>query len=364
MAEITFSPSFGNRPSQLVGRDEVLARIEEGLRTEAGNRQRATVILGQRGSGKTVLLWEIADRARRQGYVVANPTTATEGMLDRIVEKVQVDGERHQAHGPATVTSASLGALGFSVGLQFTRETMETKSFHYKMRSLCKSLERLGLGVLVLVDELQANTPEMRQLVSAYQELVGERLNIAMVLAGLPAAVSRTLNDRVLTFLNRSTRINLNPLALGEIDAYYVQAFTNLGIAVPSALRRAAANATKGSPYLMQLVGHYITLYARDSKVDEQVLDDVLTSARDDYERDVCKTTISALSGQDMVFLYEMAHVNEPSGISEIARRMDVTTDYAQKYRRRLIDAGIIEPAGRGKLIFAVPYLRDWLQRQ
>lgn len=362
MATATFSPAFGNRPSQLVGRNEVLARIEEGLRTEAGNRQRATILLGQQGSGKTVLLWEIADRARQQGYVVANPTTATEGMLDRIVEKVQADGERHQTRGPATVTSASLGALGFSVGLQFTRDTMETKSFHYKLRSLCKSLEHLGRGVLILVDELQANTPEMRQLVSAYQELVGERLNVAMVLAGLPAAVSGTLNDRVLTFLNRASRIRLDPLALGEIDAYYARAFSNLGITIPSTLRRTAAKATEGSPYLMQLVGYYLTLYASDSRIDNQALDDALTSARDDYERDVCQTTILGLSGQDVTFLREMAQIDEPSSISEIAHRMGVTPDYAQKYRKRLLDAGIIEPAGRGKLVFAVPYLRDWLQ--
>ena len=37
------------------------------------------LMLGQRGSGKTVLLWELADRARKLGFVVATPTVASGG---------------------------------------------------------------------------------------------------------------------------------------------------------------------------------------------------------------------------------------------------------------------------------------------
>ena len=43
---------------------------------------------------------------------------------------------------------------------------------------------------------------------------------------------------------------------------------------------------------------------------------------------------------------------------------MGVTTDYAQKYRRRLIEAGVIEAAGRGMVAFAVPYLEDHLAHE
>lgn len=56
MAEPIFSPSFGNRPSYLVGRETVISTFISGLEQEPGNRDRATLMLGQRGSGKTVLL--------------------------------------------------------------------------------------------------------------------------------------------------------------------------------------------------------------------------------------------------------------------------------------------------------------------
>lgn len=54
----------------------------------------------------------------------------------------------------------------------------------------------------------------------------------------------------------------------------------------------------------------------------------------------------------------------DASRISDIAERMSVTPDYAQKYRRRLIDAGVIEVARRGYVKFAVPYMADYLHDQ
>lgn len=55
-ADSIFSPSFGNRPSRLIGREAVLAAFMAGLDSAPGSRDRAIVMLGQRGSGKTVLL--------------------------------------------------------------------------------------------------------------------------------------------------------------------------------------------------------------------------------------------------------------------------------------------------------------------
>ena len=58
----------------------------------------------------------------------------------------------------------------------------------------------------------------------------------------------------------------------------------------------------------------------------------------------MCETTLAALSDQDVAFLSAMTDDEDAvSRISDVAKRMSVTPDYAQKYRRRLIDAGVIE---------------------
>ena len=365
VADTIFSPSFGNHPSQLVGRETLLKELLQGLDTRPGSRERALVILGQRGSGKTVLLWELADRATEQGFVVASPTIVAEGMMERIVEKVQDAGERHVKERRSRMSGGSVGALGFSVGLQFSREVQETKSPSYKLTQLARKLTEQGRGVLVLVDELQANAPEVRQLVGTYQELVGERLNVALAMAGLPGATAATLNDKVLTFLNRAHKAELGPLAFGDVDAFFRRSFERLGLAVPDGLRRQASAAVEGSPYLLQLIGHNLVLYAHeDGTVDEEALASALKTAQADFENDVCKTALGALSEKDVAFLEALARAGSPARTSRIAELMGEAPDYAQKYRRRLIDAGIIEAPERGRVAFAVPHLEGYLARR
>jgi len=362
--ETLFAPAFGNRPSHLVGREGLLSQIDQGLATRPGSRDRALVMLGQRGMGKTVLLWEVADRAREQGYVVATPTVVTDAMLERVVEKIQDDGERYAHADAPTVSGGSVSALGFSVGLEFSREVRETKSASYRLTQLVRRLSGMGHGTIILVDEIQANSPQVRDLVVAYQEIVGEGLDVALVMAGLPRSVSATLNDRVLTFLNRATRIELEPLRIGDVEAFFAHAFDEMGMAVSPDVRRTAAQATEGSPYLMQLVGHYLSVMAdSDGMVGEDALGEALRMAQDDFERDVCQTTLAALSEKDVEFLTAMSADDGPSKMSELAGRMGVTPDYAQKYRKRLLDAGVIEVASRGHVDFAVPYLRSYLRR-
>ena len=273
------------------------------------------------------------------------------------------DGEGNEKRS-SHLAGGSLGALGFSVGLQFSKDLQETKSFQFKLTQLARALTVQGRGVLILVDELQANSDEVRQLVSVYQELIGERLDVALVMAGLPGAVSATLNDRVLTFLNRARRVTLQPLSFGDVDSFFEGAFRDLGLRVASDVRVRAAKGTCGSPYLLQLVGHNVVVRAAGGgEVDEVVLDDALAAARIDFENDVCRTTLFALSEKDIAFLRAMSVDKDASKVSQVANRMGVTADYAQKYRRRLLDAGIIEQATRGEVVFAIPLLADYLRK-
>ncbi len=361
MHEEIFSPSFGNRPSSLVGRERLLNQIETGLQSRPGSRERAVVLLGQRGSGKTVLLWELADRMRQQGFAVASPTIVSEGMLERILEKIEDDCDG-SSDGKPHLAGGSVGALGFSAGIQFERDTPTTKSPQQRLVQLCRQLTAKGRGILILVDELQASSPEIRQLIGTYQEMVGERLNVAIVMAGLPGAVSTTLNDKVLTFLNRSRKITLDPLEYGEVDAFFKRSFDTLGIAIASDLRRKASEYTAGSPYLLQLVGHYTCLYAEDGTVTEASLAEALQTSSEDFKSDVCATTLAALSDRDIDFLTALASQGDEASTAVIAELMGATTDYAQKYRRRLLDGGVIKPAGRGKVAFAVPFLGEHLR--
>ena len=281
LRDTIFSPGFGNRPSCLVGREGVLKGLCEGLQTAPGRKERSTVLLGQRGSGKTVLLWELAERASELGFVVATPTIVSEGMLARIVEKIQDAGSHFVSDVAPRISGGSFGAFGFEVGLEFSRDVQETKSEQFKLTQLARKLSGQGCGILILVDQLQANSVDVRELVSVYQELVGEALDVALVMAGLPGAVSATLNDRVLTFLNRANKVTLGPLASLDVEAFYADAFERLGVRIAPEQISRATEATKGSPYLMQLVGHGLVLRANEGGiVSDEAFDEAIERAR------------------------------------------------------------------------------------
>lgn len=202
-----FQPTFGNRPEQYIGRDGVIDQFMAGLQEPVGSRNRCTLFLGQRGMGKTTLLLELSDRATKAGYVVAR-VTAHEGMPKAIIEQFQLNGSAFFKEEKRKLTSVTAGALGFTFGLTFSEAAERQYGFRSKMSLLCDRLAEKGKGALILIDEVRTSAA-MREVAAAYQELVGDRKNIAIAMAGLPHAVSSLLNDSVLTFLNRATKVEL-----------------------------------------------------------------------------------------------------------------------------------------------------------
>ena len=117
---------------------------------------------------------------------------------------------------------------------------------------------------------------------------------------------------------------------------------------------------------MLQLIGYNIANRCKAGQhVTQEQIDGAIEASKVDFENDVCETTLAALSDQDVAFLVAMTDDDgAASRISDVAERMSVTPDYAQKYRRRLIDAGVIEQARRGYVRFAVPYMADYLRSQ
>lgn len=71
---------------------------------------------------------------------------------------------------------------------------------------------------------------------------------------------------------------------------------------------------------------------------------------------------VLGLSKVDRSFLAAMAHDDGPSKIEDIRVRMGgVAPGYASMYRDRLLNTGLIEASGHGRVNIAFPYLRDYL---
>ncbi|MDR2162361.1 MAG: ATP-binding protein [Clostridiales Family XIII bacterium] len=315
----TFSPSFGNRPNALVGRQDVIGEFLSGLKGVPGNMKRATFFSGQRGMGKTALLLELASKAEKMDFVVAN-VLANAGMMDEIIQLLQLNGAGYVDKSPGRFKAINVGVPGFSFGLTFS--------------------------------------DEIKELAATYQHLVGEGKNIAIAMAGLSSAVSGVLNGKMLTFLNRANKVRLASIPLNDISIYYSSVFKRLGKKIDAESLEKAVTATRGYPYLLQLVGYYILEYAGDSRT---ITRDAVQLAENSAKRELIETvylpSLRPLSKTDMKFLRAMAESGESGTVAEVMKRMDASNATVQQYRARLIASGIVTSSAHGMTASATAIL-------
>ena len=362
-AQGLFQPTFGNRPEQYIGRDGVIGQFMAGLKEPIGSRDRCTLFLGQRGMGKTALLLELSDRASKEGYVVAR-VTAHEGMSQAIIEQFQLNGSKYFNDEKRKLTGMTAGVLGFSFGLTFSDAAERQYGFRSKMSLLCDKLAEKDKGALILIDEVRTSAA-MREVAAAYQELVGDRKNVAIAMAGLPHAVSNLLNDSVLTFLNRATRVELGLISTNLIRAYYERAFKSIKIEASDDILDRAALSTRGFPYLMQLIGYYVIQYTPErGAVTDAIMDKAEKAAMGDMEKNVFEPILNPLSDNDKIFLKALARCGGTVTTAKLQAELGREGPAIQPYRKRLIEAGVIEAPRRGELVFAVPYLAEYLLGQ
>ena len=300
MVDAFFSPSFGNKPKILIGREKEMKSLTEGLHASPGNKERARLIIGQKGLGKTTLLLKLADYARKHNFIVTSPTVVAEDMLDRILEKLDEDSGKYLPRQQNKAMDSTIDDLGFSTDTQTELPLGSSRSFAYGLLEFCEKAEKVRKGVLILIDDAQSGSEELTKLIIAYQEMVGEGLDIALVIAGLPDEISQVLNQHELAFFNRASKLRLGPIPIPEIFDYYKNCFGASGILISDEWIDRAANETEGSPYLMQLIGHYIVLSAEEGeRLSERNYRHALQLAREEYIRNICETTLAWLSEED-----------------------------------------------------------------
>ena len=203
----------------------------------------------------------------------------------------------------------------------------------------------------------------MRIFATTYQHLVGDGMNIAIAMAGLPNAISSILNDKILTFLNRAAKVILNPLQIADISACFAQALRDLDIDYDSKTLDIAARETDGYPYLFQLIGfHMLKFLGSENILTAKEVELAVSYSKKALASDVLLPCLNPMSAEDKRFLNAMALDIGECKISDIRSRLHVGKSHVQTYRRRLIDAGLIHSSSRGIVAFSIPYLGQYLR--
>ena len=221
-----------------------------------------------------------------------------------------------------------------------------------------------------LIDDAGKNVPGLRDLLIDYGKWAQQGEAPMLLLAGQPQAIEELLKDEELAYLKRARRLPLGNVREDEVFALYKKAFEEIydndsargskEIAV-KALRR-AAEATGGHPYMIQLIGYYLSKEEKD--IDDKTVDKAVFLSKIELYKNIHEPLVWGLSSKDRVFLWAMAQDEGSSEFGEIARRMGVSTGYASKYRERLIGAGVIYSSAYGELAFTLPYMREYIEKE
>ncbi|MFP5017748.1 ATP-binding protein [Paenarthrobacter ureafaciens] len=361
MIENPFRPSAGATPPEIIGRSGLLDEFKYGLRLGSGAPGLLTIFTGARGIGKTVMLGEVHDAARREGWAVI-AETATEGFMGRVGEEM-LSLTQELGSGPQNRRITAIGAAGFSITTQLAPERQV--AWRKLGEELLHILDNKHTGLIITVDEIHAaDRNELAQLAASVQHFIQDRLPIGLVFAGLPAAVSDLPNEGVATFLRRADKIDLHAAGIRDVERSFASIFATAGFRVPPHLVQKAAESTGGYPFLIQLVGYFLWREAENNNgtVTDAEADRAVQAAHRRNARTVIEAALSTVSAKDLQFLRAMAQDDGPSIAGDLGKRLKAKTNLVANYRSRLLAAGLVEPAGHGKIDFAIPGLRQYLR--
>ena len=190
------------------------------------------------------------------------------------------------------------------------------------------------------------------------------QLPMAFVGAGLPILEDTLLADASVTFLQRCARYEigfLDPAAAWVALAEPVR--QHGGHMAAEAVEHAVA-VSQGYPFMVQLVGFHAWEAASDP-ASAVTLGDVVAGA-ETARRQIGQLVIGPmwrdLPQGSRRFLAALAEDDGSSQTSAIAARLGVSSGYASVYGHRLMKAGMVASAGKGRLDFALSAARQWIR--
>lgn len=355
-----FTPTFGIVPPFMAGRTYVIEDILNALDNGPGDPNLATIFMGARGTGKTALLSYLAGEAPAHGWIAVNVASAP-GMLEDIYQQTKSAAREFIEMSDSPKLKGLTIAQLF--GLEWEAAPREELNWRSRMNELFAGLEKYGIGLLITIDEVSASLDEMIAFASTYQLFVREGKRVGLLMAGLPHQVSMLLRDESVSFLRRSVQHRLSGVKDDEVARALRQTIESAGRGVTDEAVSCMVDAIGGFPFMMQLVG----FRTWNGHVNEPTisLEDArrgISLAREDLNRRVLDPTYFELSDGDLRFLNAMLEDERESSIADVAERMNTTSNYASKYRARLVEQGVIGTRGRGKIAFDMPCFREYLE--
>lgn len=379
-----FAPGAGTRPPELAGRDAVLetAKISCG-RAINGRSARSIMLLGLRGTGKTVLLNEIGRIAQEEGLLVSKVESPESESLARLLYPEMRKVMRSLSGVAAAKQIATRGLKGLrgfasifkiaiagvEIGLEPEPGLADSGDLQYDLPDLFDVIGRAakaaGKGWILLIDEVQyLSEADLSALIVAIHRMSQEGHPILLVGAGLPQ-VARLAGDAK----SYAERLFLYP-RIGALEpASATQAIEkpilNEDASIAPAALSAIVNQTQGYPFFLQ---EWASVAWNNAEGSEITLDDVSHSYAEtlaSLDEGFFRVRIDRLTKAEVQFVKTMSELGDgPYAMADIARAMGRALSSLGPTRANIISKGMIYSTDHGYLDFTVPLFAEYMRRQ
>ena len=339
VTENPFSLMYGKIPASFIERDEEFIEITNTFSSKVPSTL-AYMITGVRGAGKTVLMREVAKALReKQGFITVDLNPQGK-LIESFAQKLFYEGRAHKLFQNFELT-IDFKFAQLSIGGEEKINDPEVVA-----ERLIKDAKR---KILVTIDETN-NTQEMKKFANFYQSMIGEGYEVYLLMTGLKNNIDALIQSKAASFLSRTPKIVLGPLDLVAIVNEYARVF-----GIDAALASQLARLTKGYAFAYQVLGYFFY----ESKFRQ--IEDGLLRKYDEYLRKNGYEVIwNELTAREQQFCIAL-HKSIGKEAKEILRLVNIKESNYQNYRGSLIEKGIIEAKGYGKLDFTLPRFDEFI---
>ena len=271
---------------------------------------------------------------------------------------------------------ASLNILGsggsVNLGSVSKTEHIGKENLSTIVRDFCSAHKE---GLFVTIDEIQkVPIEDVSYICSAFQLASRKGLDIMLAVAGLPYVHPIIIQHEGCTYLRRSAHEELALFTWEEASDAFHHVFSEIkGLNVSSEIIDLFNKASYGHPYIMQLLGYHLILNinehasGKQHNVTEKEAQTSIANAIFAYEQRALKPLVDELSKSEKAYLVHASKCLGPDRLAntaEIAGSLGTTINKASRQRAFLINHGIIAAPERGKIMFCIPYLADYLKKE
>ncbi len=339
----------------------MLADLGAGLVSGPRDIRFTSILVGVRGSGKTVVLSEIRSRAANDGWVVLSVDASTPGLAGRIRQEIERLPSRYEWLDLSGVGSSRsvTKSLSLKVGpYQGEKSTTEFHDAEMDLRHLLSLLADKAAendsSVLLTVDEIHSiDKTEARRLLNDLQHVtIVDEHPLAFIGAGLPDMEYMLFEDRALTFFRRCHRYGMTPLEFIDAIRGLRSPIGEADGRIDDTALELMAGAVDGSPYKLQALGHaaWEIAGAPRRSISVEVARQAIMVAEQMVKNNISVPAFYNLSSSEQNYLIALAEFGDGATVASIAQRIGLAQSTVRALDRRLCLSGYtVKSKGGGR---------------